>query len=317
MKQRFIYLLLTIVLLTGCSSSSSQPITPTVFVLATETPQPLPPATNTTSPVISSTEIVPELTATSTSIPLDPAEWKSWVVIPSLSPEMLAVFARGQALGRDVHVVSVIGDCESSSDWFLKDFSKDERYYNLGPYADLQETIDFFGPSLGYRSYAAVRGATATTVLTPLWADPQACESNETPLSCEYRLHNPTFAFIALGTNDVHKPEQFEPKMREIIDYTLAQGVVPILVTKADNLEGDESINLTIAKLSVEYQLPMWNFWAAVQPLPDHGLQDDLSHLTFGSNFFDNPDNLKRAWPIRNLTALQVLDAMRLEVQEK
>jgi len=317
MKQKFIYLLLTIVLLTGCSSSPDQLITPTDIVSATETPQTLPSATNTVSPNISSTEIVPAITATSTSIPLDPAEWKTWVVIPSFSPEMQAVYARGQSLGRDVHVVSVIGDCESSSDWFLKDFSKDERYYNLGPYADLQETIDFFGPSLGYRSYAAIRGATATTVLTPLWADPQVCESNETPLSCEYRLHNPAFAFIALGTNDVHKPDQFEPKMREIIDYSLIQGIVPILVTKADNLEGDESINLTIAKLSVEYQLPVWNFWAAVQPLPDRGLQNDQSHLTFGSNFFDKPENLKRAWPIRNLTALQVLEAMRLAVQEK
>ena len=317
MKQRIIYFLLATTLLVGCSSSSDQPIPPTDFASATETPQPLPPATQTASLVISSTEIVPVLTVTSTPMPLDPAEWKSWVVIPSLSPEMLAVFANGQSLGRDVHVVSVVGDCESSSDWFLKDFSKGERYYDLGPYADLQETIDFFGPSLGYRSYAAIRGATVTTVLTPLWADPQACESNETPLACEYRLHNPAFAFIALGTNDVHKPDQFEPKMREIIDYTLAQGVVPILVTKADNLEGDESINLTIAKLTVEYQLSTWNFWAAVQPLPDHGLQDDQSHLTFGSNFFDNPENLKRAWPIRNLTALQVLDAVRRAVQEK
>lgn len=217
---------------------------------------------------------------------------------------------------RDMHVVSVVGDCESSSDWFLKDFSKDKRFYNLGPYASLQETIDHFNPSLGYKSYAAIRGATASTVLATLWADRQACNSNETPLACEYRLHNPAFAFIALGTNDIHKRDQFEPKMREIIEYTLEQGIIPILVTKADNLEGDESINLTIAQLAVEYHLPVWNFWAAVQSLPDQGLQEDGSHLTFASNFFDDPKKLEQAWPVRNLTALQVLEAMRMAVQE-
>ena len=129
-------------------------------------------------------------------------------------------------------------------------------------------------------------------------------------------MHNPAFAFIALGTNDINKLEQFEPNMREIIEYTLEQGIIPILVTKADNLEGDESINLTIAQLAVEYHLPVWNFWAAVQPLPGHGLQDDGAHLTFASNFFNNPNKLTRAWAVRNLTALQVLEAMRLITQE-
>lgn len=215
------------------------------------------------------------------------------------------------------NVVSVVGDCESSSDWFLKDFSKGTRFYSLGSYSNLQDTIDYFNPSLGYKSYAAIRGATVSTVLTALWADPAACNANETPLGCEYRLHNPAFAFIALGTNDVYKLDQFAPKLRQIIEYTLQQGIIPILVTKADNVEGDESINLTIARLAVEYHLPVWNFWAAVQPLPDHGLQPDGEHLTFASNHFDDPDNLQRAWPVRNLTALQVLESMRMAVQEK
>lgn len=228
---------------------------------------------------------------------------------------MLAVYAAGQAAGRDPRTVSVVGDCESSSNWFLKDFAKGERYYNLGPYANLQTTIDYFNPSLGYQSYAALRGATAVTVLTPLWADPKACEKNETPLGCEYRVHNPAFALIALGTNDVNKLEQFEPKMRAIIETSLAENIIPILVTKADNLEGDHRINLAIAQLATEYHLPVWNFWAAVQSLPNQGLQEDGAHLTFASNSFDDPAKLQNAWPVRNLTALQVLEAMRLAVQ--
>lgn len=283
------------------------------------TPQKTPSATTTvviTSTPVPVTATFPAFTPTPAPTSPEPASWKTWSVIPTLSPEMLDVYLKGQNMGRDVHVVSVVGDCESSSDWFLKDFSKDERFYNLGPYANLQSTIDHFKASLGYRSYAALRGATASTVLSPIWADPQDCESGETPLACEYRLHNPAFAFIALGTNDIHKREQFEPQMRDIIEYTLEQGIIPILVTKADNLEGDESINLSIARLAVEYHVPLWNFWAAVQPLPGHGLQEDGAHLTFAPNFFDNPQNLKGAWAIRNLTALQVLDAILAEAQE-
>jgi hypothetical protein len=320
MKQKLFSCLAAMSLIAACSSG--QISHPSAASLPTEThPSPQPILETPSLPVLPTPALTFTLTATPTSempapTPADPADWKNWTVIPTLSPQMLDVYHQGQIQGRDIHVVSVVGDCESSSDWFLKDFSKDNRFYNLGPYTDLQTTIDHFKASLGYRSYAALRGATTSTVLSPLWADPQACASNETPLACEYRLHNPAFAFIALGTNDVHKQAQFEPGMRQIIEYTLQQGIIPILVTKADNLEGDESINLTIARLSAEYHIPLWNFWAAVQPLPGHGLQPDGAHLTFAPNFFDNPQNLQGAWAVRNLTALQVLDAILKEVQE-
>lgn len=315
MKQKTLFFLLILTLLAACSTEQVVPqeVTsqPTDVVIQTPT---LPIST----PELPTEELTVSVATDLPALPTpDAATWKDWPVIPTLNPAMLDVYVAGQGMGRDPQVVSIVGDCESSSDWFLKDFSKDERFYDLGPYASLQETIDHFNPSLGYQSYAALRGATAVTVLTPLWADGEHCEANETPLACEYRVHNPSFAIVALGTNDVYKLDQFEPKMRTIIEYTLDQGIVPILVTKADNVEGDESINAIIAQLSAEYGLPVWNFWAAVQSLPDHGLQDDGVHLTFGSNFFNDPEKLDRAWPIRNLTALQVLEAMRLSVQEK
>jgi hypothetical protein len=88
------------------------------------------------------------------------------------------------------------------------------------------------------------------------------------------------------------------------------------LATKADNLEGDERLNQITARLAYEYEIPLWNFWAAVQQLPGHGLQEDLSHLTFAPNDFSDPDSFTRAWPVRNLTALQLLDAIRLSMGE-
>ena len=66
-----------------------------------------------------------------------------------------------------------------------------------------------------------------------------------------------------------------------------------------------------------EYEIPLWNYWAAVQPLPDQGLSDDRFHLTFARNFFDDPKRMENAWPWRNLTALQSLDAVHNALKEK
>jgi hypothetical protein len=116
--------------------------------------------------------------------------------------------------------------------------------------------------------------------------------------------------FILLGTNDIWHLDTFEDQMRRIIEYSIEAGVLPILGTKADNLEGDHSINRTLYTLALEYEIPLWNFWAAVQDLPQAGLDEDQAHLTFGYNHFDNPVAMLNAWPVRNLTALQVLDAV-------
>ena len=98
--------------------------------------------------------------------------------------------------------------------------------------------------------------------------------------------------------------------MRAIIELSIDQGVIPILSTKADNLEGDGSLNAKIAALAREYGVPLWNYWLAVQPLPDQGLQDDQVHLTWGPNQFNDPQVMKSAWATRNLTALQTLDVV-------
>ena len=137
---------------------------------------------------------------------------------------------------------------------------------------------------------------------------------NETLLDCQYRLDNPIIAFISFGTNEayyIHQdPVSFEHNMRIILDVTIARGIIPILSTKADDFEGDNTINATIARLAVEYDLPLWNFWLAVQPLPNQGMVDP-SHLSSVSyvNFtdFSIAHSMEYGMQVRNLTALQML----------
>jgi len=130
-------------------------------------------------------------------------------------------------------------------------------------------------------------------------------------LACEYRIHNPSIVLIAVGSNDVIGVDNFEAQMRRIIEFTISEGIVPILSTKADNAEGGHKLNLIISGLAYEYDIPLWNFWLALQDLPNDGLDPDGVHLTFAGNLFDNPANMQKAWPWRNLTALQTLDAAR------
>ena len=148
-------------------------------------------------------------------------------------------------------------------------------------------------------------------------SDPKQCRPGEVPLVCEFRVNRPSFVLIMFGTNDASNSRQaFKHYMQMIIDYSIKSGVVPILATKADNLEGDNSINPIIAELAHDNDIPLWNFWAAVQDIPDQGLKADGSHLTYFPEKYNDPEALQYAFPIRNLTALQVLNALMVAVNQ-
>jgi hypothetical protein len=256
------------------------------------------------SPVLSSSP------ATALALAQGPDAWQKLPVIPQVSEAVLEIYQRGQQLGNNPKSFSKIGDCGSTPAWFLGDFDRGPSFYRLGPYQSLDGVIQQFHGSFDRTSLAARAGFNASALFVPIWADRSSCGADEGPLTCEYRVNRPLIAFIMLGTNDVYHPAEFEPQMRKIIEYSVEQGVIPILSTKADNKEGDGSINATIARLAQEYQVPLWNFYAAVDPLANNGLQEDMAHLTWGRNLFDDPAAMTNAWPLRNLTALQALDAV-------
>ena len=110
---------------------------------------------------------------------------------------------------------------------------------------------------------------------------------------------------------------EYEAYLSQIVEFWIAQGVVPIVGTKADNLEGNNGINAAIVRVADKYQIPLWNFWLAVQSLPGHGLTEDGFHLTFARDFFNDPERLANGWPMRNLTALQTLDAVYRALNEE
>ena len=259
------------------------------------------------------TTSVSQATATRT---LSPNAWKNAPVIPdTLSDRAKEIYASGLELGRDPRVFSKVGDCGGTPSWFLGPFDIGPSDYRLGEYQYLDEVIAYFQGSYGRASLAVRDGFNAASILSPIRADREFCEGGENPLACEFRLNNPSIALIMLGTNDVYHVDEFEGRLRQIIEYTIDQGILPVLASKPDNIEGDHGINQILYSLALEYELPYWNLWREFQDLPDKGLQEDAAHITFAPNFFDNEIAMQAGWPHRNLTALQVLDFLWRELQ--
>ena len=319
MKNRFLIFSLTLTLLVACSPAQAVPIgaPAQVTTMAAQTQPPTDSAPEATD--LPATEAVLPTATFMTKPALEKDAWKQMPAVPAeISDAMRLVYERGLVLGNDPNRFSIIGDCQNVSSYFLSMFEHPDQYSLGEEYVYLQPTIDFYEGSFSRKSLAVKGGFNVAAILSPLRADPKSCNKNESPLDCELRTWRPSVVFVSMETWWSEKPaEVYDKHMRQVIERILETGAVPIIATKADNLEGDHSINATVAQIAYDYDIPLWNFWAAVQPLPNHGLSSDNFHLTFARNFFDDRVRMKSAWPWRNLTALQTLDVVRRGLTEQ
>ena len=226
------------------------------------------------------------------------------------------IYLQGQEAGRNSRSFSRIGDSSVADGYFLTRF--DGGDYNLGPFAFLQATLDFFAGSFGHDAVTVREGMHSWSVLDPFWSDKSRCEVDETPLACEVRLMNPAFVIIRLGTNDVDTPAYFEKNMREILDSLLGLDIVPILGTKADRIDGANSPNNALVRqMALEYQIPLWDFDLVADSLPGRGLAPDGIHLTtFYAHDYEQAVAYERGHAMQNLTALLMLEQLhRLAIE--
>lgn len=248
------------------------------------------------------------LTATITPTPTEDTRptakyWREWPVIPTLSAIAMEVFLAGQGMGNNSHAFSRIGDCQSLPEVFMGIYDTD-RYWLGQNYQHLENTIDQFSGFFEQENLTAKDGFSVASVLSPLLADKETCQGNESPLACEIRVRKPIVIFVSLGTNWKPGAEiTFTEYLRQIVEYATSQGVIPVLMTKADNVEQDHLLNQAIAQVAYDTEMPLLNTWAAVQYLPNHGLEEDGIYLT--------PD----AWDERAFTALIALDALWQELE--
>jgi hypothetical protein len=309
MKRKTFFIFFMTTLLAACSSGQAS--TPNVPIQMTDSTPHTKPTLDPEPQTFISTATIPASTSTPKP-PLATDAWKQMPVVPtSISDRAVEIYELGLTLGNDPTHFSIIGDCQNVSTYFLSAFDNPDDFSLGSEYTYLQPTIDYFHGSYSRTSLAVKGGFNAAAVISPLRGDPKSCNPNESPLDCELRVWKPSIVIVSMETWWSEKPaEEYDKYMRRVLDRIIETGALPIIATKADNLEGDHSINATIAQIAYEYDIPLWNFWLAVQPLADHGLSEDGFHLTFARNFFDDRARMKSAWPWRNLTALQTLDAV-------
>lgn len=220
----------------------------------------------TSTPMVEPTAVIESATVTVTA---NDNEWMSLPVQPEPGTNLRAIYERGLVLGNDPNAFSIFGDCQARPDEFFGLYETDAALVaSLSP--ELQETVAHFNDSFNRESSTAQDGTTPGALLWDQWHRGEyGCESGETPVSCELRVHRPSFVIIQIGSHFESRNTEY---LRRVIDQLLEQGVVPILATKADNREKDNRVNRDMALLSAEYDLPLWNFWAAVSGLPNRGL---------------------------------------------
>lgn len=244
-------------------------------------------------------------------------------IVTGITTHARQIYLAGQAQGNLPHVVAKIGDSITFSPSYLRQLGSD---YSLGEYAYLQPVVDFFaGPtgrdenSFAAASVSAVPGWTTVDVLSPGGAPNPPCPPEEAPILCEYRTARPSVALIMLGTVDSEGKitlTEYRANLQRIIQITIDQGIVPVLSTippmqiePARDARASQ-INQIIIETARSYDIPLWNYYAAMTGLPNQGLSDDGGHPSEapdGKHVYFDAAHLQYGYTMRNLTALQVL----------
>ena len=288
---------------------------------ATPTLTPMPPPVTPTPIVFTATPkgptptIDPNATPTPTPPPPDNVNGvkidQIVIMPPAVQDNVRQIFAKGQQLGNDPHRFTRVGDSIIEYPHFMAKFDTGE--YNLGQYAYLQDVLNYYKGSYGRDSLSVRRGLHSWSWANPTWADKTQCLPDEGPVACEYRVYKPSIAFIVLGSNDVGVPDYFRNSMDDLIKFTIDQGVIPIIATKADRHEGASNINNTILReLAAKYNVPLWDFDAVAGTMPNRGIDPvDGTHLTFYyAHDYSVPVAFTKGHAVHDLTAVIMLDEL-------
>ncbi len=227
---------------------------------------------------------------------------------------MQEVYALGQTMGRSPYSFSKLGDSIIANGDFLTRFDMPGSY-TLGPYEYLQPAIDNFPGSWDRYGVGIKIGLRAWGVFDPQWADKDWCEPNETMIDCEIRYNNPSIMIIHLGSND--QDPSFDQYFRDVVQYTLDQGIIPVLLTKADRFEGEDNFNNNaIRETAVSLQVPVVEFDLLAGTLPNRGIKEgDNVHLNGPLVHDYNLDDVyTKGHSMHNLTIIMMVDRIWREV---
>ncbi len=221
-----------------------------------------------------------------------------------------------------------IGDNPMDSQNFMVPYAGDQ--YQLGIFGSLQGLITAYAStpvreatdpatnSFDVDSIAAGAdfGVDSLTAPAPGGA-PCDAVGGGTALSCEIQLTRPAIALISFSAPNVTfmEPAMFRSELQSLVVSVLSEyGVIPVLATiPAGNGYSTEQLaeyNRAIVEVATESGVPLWNLWRAMQ---ERGIADPNSVSPSGAGDLTD-GSLGYGYNIRNLTALQSLEAVRQAV---
>ena len=236
---------------------------------------------------------------------LKPEDWREWPVVPVISKNALDIYLQGLEAGTDPQLFSIVGDCQSIPGGSLfrivgwEDFSLPPEFDHLQP------TLENFRSIWSREPVSVGNGFIPASVFSTYWTDTARCDPIEAPLECEFRLSNSSILLVSIGSDQ--KPgtgDDFDHYIRKIVEYSIENNVLPIISTDPYATEEGFPLNLIAAQIAYDYDIPLWNFWAAVQDLPNHGLKDDNFHIRAD------------AYEVKRINGIQVLHAVLSAAQQ-
>ncbi len=198
--------------------------------------------------------------------------------VPTVSARARDLYKKAVKAGRRPDIVAVMGDCNSEKPVYFGRLAA--GVVNLSAAPELARTAAYFEPSFQRDSYATHGSFSSAMAFDSTWSDPEVCGA-EGPLACELRKSNASVVIVALGTGDTFSWQSYDANLRRVVEYALANNVVPVLMTKADALESQQGkapadhINNSVRAIGAQYGVPVIDFAAGVRTLPDRGLVDE------------------------------------------
>jgi hypothetical protein len=266
-------------------------------------------------------------------------------VIPSIDAAMKerlrAVLADGRARGNRDDVFAKVGDSNTAIPDFLKPIGCGEVIY--GPWESLRAVVERWSATPVVRGWelnpceasnsftrigsAAFPGWRTSDFLRAHEPHPTECQPpDDVSVRCELSQIKPSVALVMVGTNDMLHPETQEPdpgareqsreELRRLIREIIDAGVIPVVSTLPPRRHPPSSEflpplwNEMIIEVAAEEQVPLWNYWLALQSASQFGMSYDWLHPSPAPTGAGDLRNEAMDWGfnVRNLTALQVLE---------
>jgi peptidoglycan/LPS O-acetylase OafA/YrhL len=258
----------------------------------------------------------------------------------ALRSRLRAVARVGQARGLRPDVFAKVGDSITEDPSFLTAIGCGRAV--LGDHEELAWVIErfrrrplppeevFYAPCREFNSFtrhgaAAVHGWTVDDLLARFDRPHPGCPPPyDHPVACEVHLVRPAVALVMIGTNDTGiraDPTRFAAGLRQVLVELLGEGVVPVVSTIPPRFNPPGSgrrigpYNDAIRSLARELEVPLWDYWLALDRIPNKGMSIDGLHPSVHGDGADlTPEGLAYGYNVRNLGALQVLAEVSRQV---